>query len=30
MAEPFRSFRDPERAIVRERLVKLGLLTANA
>jgi 4-hydroxy-tetrahydrodipicolinate synthase len=26
MAEPFRSFREPERAIVRERLQSLGLL----
>lgn len=26
MAEPFRSFREPERAIVRDRLQKLGLL----
>jgi 4-hydroxy-tetrahydrodipicolinate synthase len=27
MAEPFRSFREPERAIVLERLHRLGLLT---
>ncbi|HKX63334.1 MAG TPA: dihydrodipicolinate synthase family protein [Verrucomicrobiae bacterium] len=30
MAEPFRSFREPERAIVRERLIRLGLLNPRA
>jgi len=30
MAEPFRSFREPERGIVRERLVRLGLLNPKA